>query len=40
VLGEQYRGNVALSMSDTEAGMVGISIEVRISGAREKYELI
>jgi hypothetical protein len=40
VLGEQYRGNVALSMSDTEAGMVGISIEVKISGAREKYVLI
>lgn len=40
VLGEEYRGNVALSMSDTEAGMVGISIEVKISGKREKYELI
>jgi hypothetical protein len=40
VLGEQYIGNVALSMSDTEAGMVSMSIEVKISGARKKYSLL
>lgn len=40
VLGEQYSGNVALSMSDTEAGMVAISIEVKVSGKRETYTVL
>jgi hypothetical protein len=36
-LGEQYSGDVNVTMSDSEAGLVSVSLEVKVSGRREKY---
>lgn len=37
VLGEQYSGDATLTMSDSEAGLVSVSLEIKVSGKREKY---
>lgn len=39
-LSEQYRGNSTISLTDGEGAMVGFSMEVKISGRREKYALL